>query len=70
MSKEEAIKLIKWECPHGMNRMFSVFFEPDSTGEYLDVGMSFQIVSVNRQTGEVKFMLDPEPECQENARIK
>lgn len=40
------------------NRLFSVFFQPDINREEFDVGMRFEVVSVNRLTGEIKFSLD------------
>lgn len=39
-------------------RAFSVFFAPDINHEEFEVGMNFEVVSVNRLTGEIKFSLD------------
>jgi len=39
-------------------KSFRVFFKPDPTQDMFIVGRNFYIVSVNRQTGEVKFSSD------------
>lgn len=43
---------------NGDNHMFRVFFKPDSPPENWELGMRFCVVSVNRQTGEIKFSMD------------
>lgn len=51
----DRIKLYKTYLSSG--RMFKVFFEPDPACEDWDVGMKFQVISVNRVTGEITFIL-------------
>lgn len=41
-----------------LNRVFRIFFKPDRNQEHFVVGMTFNIVSVDRVTGEIIFSLD------------
>ncbi len=59
-SRRPASVLMKQPCKHGLNRAFRVFFERTKDQTDFEVGMTFSVTSVNRQTGEVKFVLDPE----------
>jgi hypothetical protein len=42
----------------GYNRMFRAIFKPDPKFEDWQIGMRFEVISVNRETGEVQFSLD------------
>lgn len=52
-------RLFRFSAPYGHQRLFRVFFYPDKNQDDFIVGMSFTILSVNRQTGEVQFALEP-----------
>lgn len=56
---EPVTKLHVFYTPNCVDRRFRVFFRPDPDFRYFEVGMSFTIESVNRQTGEVQFALEP-----------
>jgi|ERR1700677_2297480 len=42
----------------GDNRKFSTKFKPDLHHKDFEVGQKFYVVSVNRQSGEVKFSME------------